>query len=161
MQVGKIDLPEPLLDAQLRGDLVVFAGAGVSVAPPSNYPQLKELAAKIGQEASLNPQQGEPLSRFLGRLRDEGVTVHQKPGKGLGKAIPAEAGGAFRQVRPHLERSTGAGRSVAERCQGRILANKGPVEVARAEVPGEGRRAGGRGEGEIDPSFLSCPSCSG
>lgn len=58
--------------------MVLFAGAGVSVAPPSSYPQLRELATQIGEEASAKPREGEPLDRFLGRLSDEGVAVHEK-----------------------------------------------------------------------------------
>jgi len=38
MRIHGIDFPEELIDAQPDGELVVFAGAGVSMGQPSNYP---------------------------------------------------------------------------------------------------------------------------
>jgi hypothetical protein len=75
MRIRDIDFPEPLLASQRRRDLVIFAGAGVSIPPPSNYPDFKELAAKVGNGV-LTRQDGEPIDRFLGRLYDKGVKVH-------------------------------------------------------------------------------------
>jgi hypothetical protein len=44
MRVGQINISEPLLSAQREGTIVVFAGAGVSMPPPSNYPDFGRLA---------------------------------------------------------------------------------------------------------------------
>jgi hypothetical protein len=38
MRLHEVDLPQPIIDAQKRGKLVLFAGAGVSLDAPSNYP---------------------------------------------------------------------------------------------------------------------------
>lgn len=75
MRVRNIDFPESLLASQRRRDLVIFAGAGVSIPPPSNYPDFKELAAKVGSGV-LTRQESEPIDRFLGRLHDKGVKIH-------------------------------------------------------------------------------------
>ena len=44
VRIGGLDLPEALLQARKEGKLVVFAGAGVSMPPPSNYPNFTDLA---------------------------------------------------------------------------------------------------------------------
>jgi hypothetical protein len=38
-----MDFPDRLLEAQKDGSLVIFAGAGVSVPPPSNFPNFDDL----------------------------------------------------------------------------------------------------------------------
>ncbi len=49
MRFGKVNFPEPLLNAQKNGTLVVFAGAGVSMGPPANYPNFTQLADKVAR----------------------------------------------------------------------------------------------------------------
>ncbi len=44
MRFGGVDLPNALLDAQAKGELLIFAGAGVSMASPSNLPDFPTLA---------------------------------------------------------------------------------------------------------------------
>ncbi len=78
MRIGAVDFPEPLLAAQRNGSLVIFAGAGVSVPPPSNYPDLNNLARKLADGAPVRREQGEPIDRFLGRLKYQGVPVHER-----------------------------------------------------------------------------------
>ena len=76
MRISGIDFPAALLDAQQAGKLVVFAGAGVSVPAPSNYPNFDELADTLaGGVYTRLPD--EPVDRFLGRLADHGVQVHE------------------------------------------------------------------------------------
>jgi len=77
MRIGQIDVPQPLLDAQRNGDLVVFAGAGVSMPPPSGYPNFEQLAEEIAAGSALTREDHEPLERFLGRLESHGVMVHR------------------------------------------------------------------------------------
>ena len=77
MRIGQIDVPGPLLDARREGSLVVFAGAGVSIPPPSNYPNFERLAEEIAAGSALVREEYEPLERFLGRLESRGVRVHQ------------------------------------------------------------------------------------
>lgn len=83
MRIREVDFPEPLLDAQEGGDLVIFAGAGVSIPPPSNYPTFEELAEQVSggalerrKDDSGKPT--EPVDVFLGRLADKKIKVHDK-----------------------------------------------------------------------------------
>lgn len=76
MRIGKIDIPKEVIDAQACGKLVIFAGAGVSMPPPSNYPDFKELAKDIAA-GTIVPRDMEPIDQFLGRLEKRGVKVHQ------------------------------------------------------------------------------------
>lgn len=69
-----VDLPESLIDAQRKGQLVVFAGAGVSMGEPSNLPSFRTLAEQIGRlTAAL--EENEALDLYLGRVEDLGARV--------------------------------------------------------------------------------------
>jgi len=72
---GDLDLPAKLDHALAEGELAIFAGAGVSVAPPSDLPSFDGLTAQIG-EGSLPQRKDEPFELYLGRLKGEGVRVH-------------------------------------------------------------------------------------
>ena len=76
MKIANIDFPKPLLNALRDGELVVFAGAGVSMGEPACLPSFKALANKIAKETGKTLQDGEPIDRFLGRLQHDGVNVH-------------------------------------------------------------------------------------
>src|ERR1039458_1896969 len=77
MRIRQVDFPAEILNAQRSGILVVFAGAGVSVDPPSNYPDFPDLANRIG--GIVYPRlPGEDIDRCLGRLVGIGVTVHEQ-----------------------------------------------------------------------------------
>jgi SIR2-like domain len=76
MLIKGIDFSEQLLRAQGTGDLVVFAGAGVSMPKPALLPSFAQLAAVIGRESNLQRDQHEPEDRYLGRLKKAGVHVH-------------------------------------------------------------------------------------
>lgn len=77
MLIGKMDFPDRLLDAQKDGSLVIFAGAGVSMPPPSNFPNFDDLATQVAGGV-LQREQDEPVDRFLGRLIQRGVKVHDR-----------------------------------------------------------------------------------
>jgi hypothetical protein len=78
MLIGEIEFPEPLIEAQREGTLVVFAGAGVSTGPPANLPNFEDLAARVAAGISQRSKQ-EPCDVFLGRLlSSEGVDVHAR-----------------------------------------------------------------------------------
>ncbi len=78
MRIGQIDVPEPLLEAQRNGSLVVFAGAGVSMPPPSGYPSFERLTLQIAEGSVLPREEDEPPDRFLGRLQSAGTRVHER-----------------------------------------------------------------------------------
>ena len=75
-QLGSVDFDDRILDAIKDGKLVVFAGAGVSMGPPSNLDSFPKLAGKIARNTGLTPEP--PLDRFLGGLQHRGVNVHQR-----------------------------------------------------------------------------------
>ena len=77
MLIKGINLPEELLRAHEAGDLVIFAGAGVSCPPPSSLPLFKALAEQIGENTSFQLGEGEPFDRYLGRLKQNEVKVHE------------------------------------------------------------------------------------
>lgn len=49
---GDVELPDEILDAHERGELVFFVGAGASLAKPSNLPAFDSLAKKLARLAS-------------------------------------------------------------------------------------------------------------
>ncbi len=81
MRIKGVDFPHPLLEAQQNGSLVVFAGAGVSIPPPSNFPNFDSLAEKVAAGVLTRDQYGEQrelVDHFLGRVKDAGVKVHER-----------------------------------------------------------------------------------
>ena len=78
MIIADVDFPQPLLNALRDGQLVVFAGAGVSMAPPALLPDFRGLALRIAEGTGLTIGEFEPEDRFLGRLKDAGPDVHRR-----------------------------------------------------------------------------------
>ena len=77
MRIRQIDFPPAVIEAQRSGRLVLFAGAGVSIDPPSNYPDFKALASEVG--GALHPRyEGEAIDVYLGRLKASGIRVHEQ-----------------------------------------------------------------------------------
>jgi hypothetical protein len=77
MLVRGIDLPEELLRAQAAGDLVIFAGAGVSAPSPSSLPLFDDLARQVGAGTGIDREPDELIDRYLGRLKRRGIQVHK------------------------------------------------------------------------------------
>jgi len=77
MRIRGIDFPEGLIDAQRDGNLVVFAGAGVSMGQPANYPSSRVLAEMVGG-AAYQIGNTEREDQFLGRLEQADVPVRQR-----------------------------------------------------------------------------------
>ena len=78
MRIKNVDFPTPLLEAQQDGSLVLFVGAGVSMPPPSNFPNFDSLAEQVAAGVLTREQYGEqrePVDHFLGRVKDAGVKV--------------------------------------------------------------------------------------
>lgn len=68
MWLGNVDLPQELIDAHQRGELVIFVGAGASIGPPSNLPSFVGLTAEIAADAGVefDPTHDQP-DVILGR----------------------------------------------------------------------------------------------
>lgn len=77
MRVHDIDLPQAVIDAQKRGELILFAGAGVSIDAPSNYPNFRDLATELGG-TTYPIRDHELIDRYLGRLVEHGIAVHDR-----------------------------------------------------------------------------------
>jgi hypothetical protein len=77
VRLHDIDLPQAVIDAQKRGELVVFAGAGVSIDEPSNYPNFRDLATELGG-TTYPIRDNELIDRYLGRLVEQGIAVHDR-----------------------------------------------------------------------------------
>ncbi|MBC7284640.1 DUF4020 domain-containing protein [Hoeflea sp.] len=86
-KIGTIEFDDRILDALRDDRLVVFAGAGVSMGPPSNLPSFWKLTCDIAQGTGLSPS--EPLDRFLGQLHHRKVNVHERAAKLLSPAKSA------------------------------------------------------------------------
>lgn len=78
MRMHGVEIPGELLRAQRTGALVIFAGAGVSMGPPSNLQSFRGLVNAIAAGTRETIGAGEPEERFLGRLEKAGVKVHER-----------------------------------------------------------------------------------
>ena len=78
MKIANIDFPKPLLNALRDGELVVFAGAGVSMGEPACLPGFKALADMIAQGTGKSLQKEEPIDHFLGELQRAQVKIHAR-----------------------------------------------------------------------------------
>ena len=78
MRIAEINFPGPLLNALRDGELVVFAGAGVSMGEPACLPSFKNLADMIAAGTGKALQNGEAIDHFLGRLQHGGVKVDER-----------------------------------------------------------------------------------
>ena len=85
MKIAQIDFPVDLLNALRDGELVVFAGAGVSMGEPAGLPDFKHLAQIIAQGGVQELQDREEIDRFLGRLQHEDVKVHERAAEVLSR----------------------------------------------------------------------------
>lgn len=83
MKIGGVDFPEPVLNALRDGGLVVFAGAGVSMGPPARLPSFRKLAEKVAEGTGKSIAASETDDQFLGRLKEDGVKVHQRAAETL------------------------------------------------------------------------------
>ena len=85
MRIAEINFPGPLLNALRDGELVVFAGAGISRGEPARLPDFKHLAQMIAEGTGKALQRGEDIDRFLGRLQHEGVKVRERAAEVLSR----------------------------------------------------------------------------
>ncbi|MCY4475508.1 MAG: SIR2 family protein [Chloroflexi bacterium] len=89
MKLGQIDFPPELIGAIRDGELVVFAGAGVSKGDPACLPLFKELACKIAEGSGETREPSEAIDQFLGRLvSGNGINVHEIAARVLTETNP-------------------------------------------------------------------------
>ncbi|MEU3201428.1 DUF4020 domain-containing protein [Streptomyces sp. NPDC006996] len=77
---GQFSIPEPVLQAQRRGRLVLFVGAGASMSPPSSLPTFAQLAADVAGEVGVEvtPEATSAPDQFLTRLAERDLPVHER-----------------------------------------------------------------------------------
>ena len=85
MKIAGIDFPKPLIDALHDGELVIFAGAGVSMGEPAYLPNFEHLAKAIATGTGKTLRDGEEIDHFLGRLQHDGVKVHERAARILSR----------------------------------------------------------------------------
>lgn len=75
---GNVELPDEILDAHERGELVFFVGAGASLGKPSNLPLFDSLAKKLAILASHPFSKRGGLDFFIGQLESlpQGFDAH-------------------------------------------------------------------------------------
>ena len=83
-KLGVIEFDDRVLDALRDDQLIVFAGAGVSMGPPSNLASFWKLTCDIAQGTGHTPSG--PLDRFLGQLHHCKVAVHERAAQLLSPA---------------------------------------------------------------------------
>ena len=72
-----------MIEALHDNELVVFAGAGVSMGKPARLPSFRSLTNIIAEGTGKTARDGETPERFLGRLKDQGVKVHVRAARPL------------------------------------------------------------------------------
>lgn len=75
---GDVELPDQILDAHERGELVFFVGAGASLGKPSSLPLFDSLAKKLARLASHPFSKRGGLDFFIGQLESlpQGFDAH-------------------------------------------------------------------------------------
>lgn len=76
MIIQGMEFPEQLFLAQRNGNLVIFAGAGVSLDRPSSLPTFVELTEQVISR-KLKAREKDQLDRILGTYNQLGVNVHR------------------------------------------------------------------------------------
>jgi len=78
MIFASVRLPDPIRIALEEDRLVIFAGAGVSLPPPSNLPLFNGLACQICGLSSVPPGKED---QALGKMARNGADVHAAAAK--------------------------------------------------------------------------------
>ena len=88
MKIAGVDFPDPLITALRDGQLVIFAGAGVSMGKPACLPDFVGLARRIAEENGRSKKGSRKTDQFLGKLKNDGVDVHSWAAKLLQQNDP-------------------------------------------------------------------------
>ena len=103
MKIGGFEFPDRFLNALSDGNLVIFAGAGVSMGEPANMPSFAGLARQISEQSGIDQVKGEGEDRFLGRLQDQEAKVHELAVQLLTKDEPKPTELHYNLVRLYTE----------------------------------------------------------
>ncbi|MBD5532804.1 MAG: DUF4020 domain-containing protein [Lachnospiraceae bacterium] len=76
MYISGIDFPNDIIDAVNEGNLVVFAGAGVSMGAPTLLPNFENLTKQIAIGTGQSCKTSE-CDAFLGRLKHQNINVNE------------------------------------------------------------------------------------
>ena len=88
MRIEGIEFPEALCTALRNGQLVIFAGAGISMGEPAGLPSFVDLAKSVAYGTGFDLENHEPVDRFLGRLEHHGVNVRTRAAGALSSKNP-------------------------------------------------------------------------
>lgn len=77
MYLNGIDFPNKIVDAIKEDQLVIFAGAGVSMGAPTLLPNFEKLVEMIAEDTGEKKKKQESCEVFLGRLKQKGIPVNQ------------------------------------------------------------------------------------
>lgn len=78
MKIKNIDFPNSLLTALHDQRVVIFAGAGVSRGAPASLPDFAGLVESVARGTFQDIDEKESNDRFLGRLKQRGMSVHER-----------------------------------------------------------------------------------
>lgn len=77
MQINKIEFPKEIVEAIRDNNLVIFAGAGVSMGEPTNLPSFNKLSEQISNLTNIKKNEDEAEEQYLGRVKNCGHNVEQ------------------------------------------------------------------------------------
>ena len=119
MNISGVDVPDKLTDALLEGNLVIFAGAGVSMQPPQSLVSFRDLVKDIAKDVDPSGkckslmEDGESCEAALGRLSEIG-DIYASCSARLNRSICSELhknilalsmqGGAIRVVTTNFDK---------------------------------------------------------
>lgn len=78
MYLKDIDFPNKIIDSIQNHTLVVFAGAGASVDPPTSLPNFEKLAKEIAEGTGYTLKKSDSCEVFLGMLKAQGIPVNEQ-----------------------------------------------------------------------------------
>lgn len=78
MYLNDIDFPNRIIDSIQEHRLVVFAGAGASVDPPTSLPNFEKLAERIAEGTDYTLKKKDSCEVFLGMLKSKEIPVNEQ-----------------------------------------------------------------------------------
>ena len=81
MFINDMEYPNQILDAIKENKLVVFAGAGVSMGPPTKLPDFEKLTDQLAEGTVFKRKEKESCEVFLGTLKTNEIDVNTQAAK--------------------------------------------------------------------------------